>query len=51
MCLTKSDLLGSLYQIPSRIGIDLGKQMSTKILSMLLQKLSFVVASNTTTSP
>ena len=24
-CITKSDLLGGLYKIPRRIGLDLGK--------------------------
>ena len=30
MCLTKSDLLGGLYKIPSRIDLDLGKKNVNK---------------------
>ena len=40
MCLTKSDLSGGLYKIANWIGLDLDKKMSTKILSVLLQKVS-----------
>ena len=38
ICLTKSYLSGGLFKIPSRIGLDLGKKMSTKIFSVLLSK-------------
>ena len=38
MCLTKSYLSGGLFKIPSRIGLDLGKKISTKIFSVFLSK-------------
>ena len=37
---TKSYLSG-LYKIPIRAGLDLGRKISIKILSVLMQKLGF----------
>ena len=39
--ITKSHLSGGLYKIPIRTGLDLGRKISTKILSVLMQKLGF----------
>ena len=39
---TKSYLSGGLYKIPVRTGLDLGRKISIKILSVLMQKLDFV---------
>ena len=39
--ITKSHLSGDLYKIPIRTGLDLGRKISTKILSVLMQKLGF----------
>ena len=38
---TKSYLSGGLYKIPVRTGLDLGRKISIKILSVLTQKLGF----------
>ena len=38
---TKSSLSGGLYKIPIRTGLDLGRKISIKILSVLMQKLGF----------
>ena len=38
---TKSYLSGALYKIPIRTGLDLGRKISIKILSVLMQKLGF----------
>ena len=38
---TKSYLSGGLYKIPIRTGLDLGRKVSIKILSVLMQKLGF----------
>ena len=38
---TKSYLSGGLYKIPIRTGLDLGRKISIKILSVLIQKLGF----------
>ena len=38
---TKSYLSGGLYKIPIRTGLDLGRKISIKILSVLMQKLGF----------
>ena len=40
--LTKSYLSGGLYKIPVRTGLDLGRKISIKILSVLMRKLDFV---------
>ena len=37
----KSYLSGSLYKIPVGTGLDLGRKISIKILSVLMQKLDF----------
>ena len=37
----KSYLSGGLYKIPIRTGLDLGRKISIKILSVLMQKLGF----------
>ena len=34
-------LSGGLYKIPIRMGLDLGRKISMKILSVLVQKLGF----------
>ena len=36
-----SYLSGGLYKIPIRTGLDLGRKISIKILSVLMQKLGF----------
>ena len=60
MCLTKSDLSGGLYKIPSRIGFDLGKKKNVKkntfgiaaeTVFVTICNPTFNVTSNTTTSP
>ena len=38
---TKSYLSGSLYKIPIGTGLDLGRKISIKIFSVLMQKLDF----------
>ena len=37
----KSYLSGGLYKMPIRSGLDLGRKISIKILSLLMQKLGF----------
>ena len=39
--LTKSCSSGGLYKIPIRPGLSLGRKISIKILSVLMQKLGF----------
>ena len=38
---TKSYLLGGLYKIPIKTCLHLGRKISMKILSVLMQKLGF----------
>ena len=38
---TKSYLSGGLHKIPIRTGLDTGRKISIKILSVLMQKLGF----------
>ena len=38
---TKSHLSGGLYKIPVRTGLNLGRKIFIKILSVLMQKLGF----------
>ena len=38
---TKSYLSGGLYKVSIRTGLDLGRKVSIKILSILMQKLGF----------
>ena len=38
---TKSHLSGGLYKIPIRTGLDLGRKISIKTLSVSMQKLGF----------
>ena len=37
----KSHLSGGLHKIPIRTGLDLGRKISIKIFSVLMQKLGF----------
>ena len=39
--LAKSHLSGGLHKIPIRTGLDLGRKISIKIFSVLMQKLGF----------
>ena len=41
--LTKSYLSGGLYKMPIRTGLDIGKKISLKVLSVLMQKLGFLL--------
>ena len=41
--LTKLYLSGGLYKMPIRTGLDIGKKISLKILSLLMQKLGFLL--------
>ena len=38
---TRSYLSGGLYKIPITTGLDLGRKISVKVLSVLMQKLGF----------
>ena len=43
MQFTKSYSSGDLLEIPVRTGLDLGREISIKILSVLMQKLGFLL--------